>query len=127
MHLGLVKVKYLQSRTDSNTSFADFIFRLLCTTQMTMRLLAIALTCQLCVAGKRAKLWATFNEPGVHAMCAYIAGNHPPGKLMHFRVGPLSAPSVSASLTQSLIHSITHQQHGHLVSRLTGLWLPPRL
>ncbi|DBB01829.1 hypothetical protein WJX77_006999 [Trebouxia sp. C0004] len=35
--------------------------------------------------GKRAKLWATFNEPGVHAMCAYIAGNHPPGKLMHFR------------------------------------------
>lgn len=36
--------------------------------------------------GKRAKLWATFNEPGVAAMCGWIAGNHPPGKLLHFRV-----------------------------------------
>lgn len=35
--------------------------------------------------GKRAKLWATFNEPGVAAMCGWIAGNHPPGKLLHFR------------------------------------------
>ncbi|CAL8471442.1 g10984 [Coccomyxa elongata] len=35
--------------------------------------------------GKRSKLWTTFNEPGVAAMCGYIVGNHPPGKLLHFR------------------------------------------
>ncbi len=32
MHVGLVKVKYMQSRIDSNASFADVVFRLLCTT-----------------------------------------------------------------------------------------------
>ena len=38
-------------------------------------------------AGKRAKLWTTFNEPGVAALCGHVVGNHPPGKLLHFRVG----------------------------------------
>ena len=37
-------------------------------------------------AGKRAKLWTTFNEPGVAAICGHIIGNHPPGKILHFRV-----------------------------------------
>jgi beta-glucosidase/6-phospho-beta-glucosidase/beta-galactosidase len=37
-------------------------------------------------AGKRSKLWTTFNEPGVAAMCGHIVGNHPPGKLLHFKV-----------------------------------------
>ena len=37
-------------------------------------------------AGKRAKLWATFNEIGVAASCGFISGNHPPGKLLRFRV-----------------------------------------
>jgi len=37
--------------------------------------------------GKRSKMWATINEPGVHAMCGYIAGNHPPGKIAHFKTG----------------------------------------
>ena len=40
-------------------------------------------------AGKRSKLWTTFNEPGVAAMCGFIVGNHPPGKLLHFKVGLL--------------------------------------
>ncbi|KAK9814269.1 hypothetical protein WJX72_003165 [[Myrmecia] bisecta] len=35
--------------------------------------------------GKRAKLWATFNEPAVASMCGYVAGNHPPGLILHFR------------------------------------------
>ena len=35
-------------------------------------------------------MWATINEPGVHAMCGYVAGNHPPGKLAHFKVALLS-------------------------------------
>ncbi|CAL5224317.1 g6984 [Coccomyxa viridis] len=35
--------------------------------------------------GKRAKLWTTFNEPGVAAICGHIIGNHPPGKILHFR------------------------------------------
>ena len=39
-------------------------------------------------AGKRSKMWATINEPGVHAMCGYIAGNHPPGRIAHFKVPP---------------------------------------
>lgn len=39
------------------------------------------------LAGKRAKLWTTFNEPGVAAICGHIVGNHPPGKMLHFRVG----------------------------------------
>ena len=38
------------------------------------------------LAGKRAKLWTTFNEPGVAAICGHIVGNHPPGKILHFRV-----------------------------------------
>ena len=47
------------------------------------------------LAGKRSKLWTTFNEPGVAAMCGYIVGNHPPGKLLHFRVGMFApAPHV---------------------------------
>ena len=37
-------------------------------------------------AGKRGKLWTTFNEPGVAAICGHIVGNHPPGKVLHFRV-----------------------------------------
>lgn len=36
--------------------------------------------------GSRSKLWATFNEPGVFAMCSYVAANHPPGMLMQFKV-----------------------------------------
>ena len=40
----------------------------------------------MCDTGKRSKLWATFNEPGVFAMCSYIAANHPPGMLMQFKV-----------------------------------------
>lgn len=39
-------------------------------------------------AGRRSKLWVTFNEPAVAALCGWIAGNHPPGKLMHFGVSP---------------------------------------
>jgi beta-glucosidase/6-phospho-beta-glucosidase/beta-galactosidase len=35
--------------------------------------------------GERSKLWATFNEIGVAAMCGFISGNHPPGKLLRFR------------------------------------------
>ncbi|KAL3135656.1 hypothetical protein ABBQ38_006135 [Trebouxia sp. C0009 RCD-2024] len=35
--------------------------------------------------GSRSKLWATFNEPGVFAMCSYVAANHPPGMLMQFK------------------------------------------
>lgn len=37
--------------------------------------------------GKRSKMWSTVNEPGVAAMCGYIAGNHPPGKKGHFTMG----------------------------------------
>ena len=39
------------------------------------------------LAGKRAQLWATFNEPGVAALCGHITGNHPPGKVMQFKEG----------------------------------------
>ena len=38
-------------------------------------------------AGKRAQLWATFNEPEVASLCGHIMGNHPPGKVMHFKDG----------------------------------------
>lgn len=37
--------------------------------------------------GKRSHMWSTINEPGVAAMCGYIAGNHPPGKKAHFKLG----------------------------------------
>lgn len=37
--------------------------------------------------GKHSKMWSTINEPGVAAMCGYIAGNHPPGKKAHFTLG----------------------------------------
>ena len=39
------------------------------------------------LAGKRAKLWATFNEPEVASLCGHITGNHPPGKMMQFKEG----------------------------------------
>lgn len=38
-------------------------------------------------AGKRAQLWATFNEPEVASLCGHIMGNHPPGKVMRFKEG----------------------------------------
>ena len=62
------------------------------------------------VAGKRAKLWATFNEPGVAAMCGWIAGNHPPGKLLHFRVS-----------LASLLLSVTRNGAKGLASMCTAL------
>ena len=34
-------------------------------------------------AGKRSKLWVTFNEPGVGAMCGFITGKHPPEKYVN--------------------------------------------
>lgn len=37
-------------------------------------------------AGKRSKHWTTFNEPTVAANCGWALGNHPPGKLLHFKV-----------------------------------------
>ena len=37
--------------------------------------------------GKRAQLWATFNEPEVASLCGHIMGNHPPGKVMQFKEG----------------------------------------
>ena len=46
-------------------------------------------------AGKRAKLWTTFNEPGVAAICGHIVGNHPPGKLLHFRVSQTACVHVT--------------------------------
>ena len=33
-------------------------------------------------AGKRAQLWATFNEPEVASLCGHVMGNHPPGNLL---------------------------------------------
>lgn len=36
--------------------------------------------------GKRSKHWTTFNEPTVAANCGWTLGNHPPGKLLHFKV-----------------------------------------
>ncbi|KAK9840609.1 hypothetical protein WJX81_004313 [Elliptochloris bilobata] len=35
--------------------------------------------------GKRSKHWTTFNEPTVAANCGWALGNHPPGKLLHFK------------------------------------------
>ena len=43
-----------------------------------------------CVAGKRSKHWTTFNEPTVAANCGWALGNHPPGKLLHFKVQSIS-------------------------------------
>ncbi|KAA6427060.1 MAG: beta-glucosidase [Trebouxia sp. A1-2] len=37
--------------------------------------------------GKRAQLWATFNEPEVASLCGHITGSHPPGKVMQFKEG----------------------------------------
>lgn len=39
------------------------------------------------LAGNRAQLWATFNEPEVASLCGHIMGNHPPGKVMQFKEG----------------------------------------
>ena len=38
-------------------------------------------------------MWSTFNEPGVASMCGFISGNHPPGKLLHFRVRTPDVPT----------------------------------
>lgn len=60
--------------------------------------------CWLSVTGSRSKLWATFNEPGVFAMCSYVAANHPPGMLMQFKVvapAPLFFAQLFASSTCS--------------------------
>ena len=39
----------------------------------------------LMIAGKRAQLWATFNEPEVASLCGHVMGNHPPGNLLQFK------------------------------------------
>ena len=39
------------------------------------------------IAGEQAQLWTTFNEPAVASLCGHIMGNHPPGKVMHFKEG----------------------------------------
>lgn len=68
------------------------------------------------LAGKRAKLWTTFNEPGVAAICGHIVGNHPPGKILHFRV------SLSLALPYNLTGRLV-QEHVFCKQR----WRLPRL
>ena len=59
--------------------------------------------------GKRSKLWATFNEVGVAAMCGFISGNHPPGKLLRFRVSSLSLQCSTPSAAMKSCSPIFHR------------------
>jgi len=36
-------------------------------------------------AGRRAHLWATFNEPEAASLCGHVLGNNPPGHLFQFK------------------------------------------
>ena len=68
-------------------------------------------------AGKRAKVWWTFNEPGVAAMCGWISGNHPPGHLLRFRVRSagcacLSRPAGACWQTLAVLCRARYAAHG---------------
>ena len=60
-------------------------------------------------AGKRSKMWSTFNEPGVASMCGWVSGNHPPGKILQFRVSPAPFPTASQA-TGEAIHATNSVQ-----------------
>ena len=61
-------------------------------------------------AGKRSKLWVTFNEPGVAAMCGFITGNHPPGQYLNF---PVRLPTNLSSFS-------TNSAAEHAACRVVG-------
>lgn len=79
------------------------------------------------LAGKRAQLWATFNEPEVASLCGHITGSHPPGKVMQFKEGGmklctmLRAHTAAYKAIKNLPGEFCTKHSFHCLNKV-GLW-----